>query len=144
MASAQFSRPTMGGRRTSRWTGVERDWEGERPKAERGVLTGWLHRTRCMTLTAVAYRRSSTICVRAAAVLSYLQPNIIRIYFFFFLIFSSFQLNWWCGLIVGLHFHRLCVCVCDSFEFVNEKSVCVCQCDWLRRSSVHRWLAVSH
>ena len=112
------------------------------PKGRKGSDC-WLHRTRCMTLTAVAYRRSSTICVRCCC--SFLSPTQHhQDLFLFFLIFSSFQLNWWCGLIVGLHFHRLCVCVCDSFEFVNEKSVCVCQCDWLRRSSVHRWLAVSH
>ncbi len=84
-----------------------RDGESFPPKGRKGSDC-WLHRTRCMTLTAVAYRRSSTICVRCCCC-SFLSPTQHhQDLFFFFKFFLHFN---WCGLIVGLHFHRLCVCV---------------------------------
>ena len=62
------------------WGGKRR--EGEHPKAEKGV-TGWLHRTRCMTLTAVAYRPFvHDLCPLLLFFLISPPPNIIRILFF--------------------------------------------------------------
>jgi hypothetical protein len=61
------------------------------PKGRKGSDC-WLHRTRCMTLTAVAYRRSSTICVRCCC--SFLSPTQHHqdLFFFFKFFFISIKL----------------------------------------------------